>query len=78
MTTEREFAGANGHRVRVDVEATDPDEVEREAFEKAVEKDPDIWMGGSYPSEGLPIGWDGGDPHDAVAEGESINAGDHK
>lgn len=51
-----EVAGENGHRVRV--EASD----EAEAFARAIEEDPDIEMGGVYPAEGLPVGWDGGDP----------------
>lgn len=81
MTTEYEFAAENGHRVRVDVEAEDPDGAQAEAFEKAIEQDPDIWMGGAYPAvdEGgqrLPVGWDGGDAEEAIALGESIDHGD--
>lgn len=56
---EFEVAGENGHRVRVLAE----DEVE--AFETALSIDPDIEMGGVYPVEDKPIGWDGGDAHDA-------------
>ena len=57
--TEYEVAGENGHRVRVLAED------ELEAFETAITVDPDIEMGGAYVATGKPIGWDGGDPHDA-------------
>jgi hypothetical protein len=57
--TEYEVAAENGHRVRV--EASD----ELEAVTLAGEIDPDIWYAGAYPVEGRPVGWDGGDPHDA-------------
>jgi hypothetical protein len=55
-----EVAAENGHRVRV--EADD----ELDAVMQAGEIDPDIWYAGAYPVEGKPVGWDGGDPHDAV------------
>lgn len=70
MRTEFEVAAENGHRVRV--QATD----ELDAVMQAGEIDPDIWYAGAYPVDGKPIGWDGGDPHDAVALGESIDHGD--
>jgi hypothetical protein len=65
-----EIAAENGHRVRVDASS------EREAFEKALDRDPTIWMGGAYPADGLPVGWDGGDAEQAVAEGMSLDNGD--
>lgn len=58
--SEYEVAAENGHRVRVLADD------ELEAFETAVTVDPDIEMAGVYPAEGLPIGHDGGDPHDAA------------
>ncbi len=64
---EWEVAAENGHRVRVLAEN------EAEAFGTAVTIDPDIEMGGAYPVDGLPIGWDGGDPHDATSE--TLDAG---
>lgn len=54
-----EVAAENGHRVRVEAPS------ELEAVMLAMEIDPDIEMAGAYPVEGKPIGWDGGDPHDA-------------
>ena len=71
MSTEYEVAAENGHRVRVLAED------EAEAFETAVTVDPDIEMAGVYPVDGKPVGWDGGDPEDAVALGESLANGDH-
>ena len=70
--TEYEIAGENGHRVRVLAED------ETEAFETGVTVDPDIEMGSVYPATDKPIGWDGGDAEDAIAEGESLDAGDYK
>jgi hypothetical protein len=70
--TEFEVAAENGHRVRV--EAVD----ELEAVMKAGEVDPDIWYAGAYPVASRPVGWDGGDPHDAQAEGEALDHGDHR
>lgn len=70
--SEWEVAAENGHRVRV--EATD----EEHAVMLAGEEDPDIWYAGAYPVDGRPIGWDGGDAEDAVAEAESIDNGDMK
>lgn len=58
--TEYEVAAENGHRVRVDADD------ELDAVMQAGEIDPDIWYAGAYPVDGRPIGWDGGDPHDAV------------
>lgn len=63
MTIEFEIAGENGHRVRV--QADD----EAGAFEAGIAEDPDIEMASVYPSAGLPVGWDGGDAEDAIAEG---------
>ena len=57
--TEYEVAAENGHRVRVQAD----DELEAVTLAAAI--DPDIWYAGAYPIEGRPIGWDGGDPHDA-------------
>ena len=62
MSDEYEVAGENGHRVRVLAE----DEVG--AIETAVTVDPDIDQGSVIDAAGLPIGWDGGDPHDAAEE----------
>lgn len=56
---EYEVQAENGHRVRVLAES------ELEAFETAITVDPDIEMAGVIDATGLPIGWDGGDPHDA-------------
>ncbi len=70
MSTEYEIAAENGHRVRVLAED------EAEAFEAATLVDPDIDMAGAYPVDGRPVGWDGGDPHNAQELGESIDAGD--
>lgn len=67
---EYEVAAENGHRVRV--EATD----DQDAFEKAIEADPDIETGSVYRALGLPVGWDGGDAEDATAQGESVDNGD--
>ncbi len=68
-----EVAAENGHRVRVEADS------EAEAVAIAHEVDPDIEMAGAYLIGDLvPVGWDGGDPHDAVAEGESIDHGDYK
>ena len=72
MATEYEVAGENGHRVRVLAED------EAEAFETATTVDPDIEMGGAYPAAGKPVGWDGGDAEDAIAEGESLDNGDYR
>ena len=58
--TEYEVAAENGHRVRVNAEN------ELDAVMQAGEIDPDIWYAGAYPVNGRPIGWDGGDPHDAA------------
>jgi hypothetical protein len=58
---EYEVAAENGHRVRVNVVAEDEDEAQAEAFEKALQVDPHIWMGGAYPVDDKPVGWDGGD-----------------
>lgn len=69
--TAFEVAAENGHRVRVDAD----DDVD--AVAQAGELDPDIWYAGAYPVDGRPIGWDGGDPEDAIALGESIDNGDH-
>lgn len=69
--TEYELAAENGHRVRVLAED------EAEAFETGITVDPDIEMASVYPVDGRPIGWDGGDPHDAQAAGEAIDNGDH-
>lgn len=66
MSAEYEVAAENGHRVRVLAED------EAEAFETAVTVDPDIEMAGVYPATGLPIGWDGGDGHDAEEQGEAL------
>lgn len=55
---EYEVAGENGHRVRVLAED------EAEAFSTAVSIDPDIEMAGVYPADNMPVGWDGGDPHE--------------
>jgi hypothetical protein len=68
--TEYEVAAENGHRVRVDADD------ELEAVTKAGEVDPDIWYAGAYPVDGRPVGWDGGDPHDADDEAESRDNGD--
>lgn len=68
--TEYEVAGENGMRVRVLAED------ELEAFETATTVEPDIEMGGAYPATDLPVGWDGGDAEDALAEGESLDNGD--
>lgn len=57
--TDYEVAAENGHRVRVDADD------ELDAVTKAAEIDPDIWYAGVYPVDGKPVGWDGGDPHDA-------------
>lgn len=65
-----EVAAENGHRVRV--EADD----ELDAVMQAGEVDPDIWYAGAYPVDGRPIGWEGGDAEDAIAEGESLDHGD--
>lgn len=65
-----EVAAENGHRVRVAAED------DAEAVMLAGELDPDIWYAGAYPVDGRPIGWDGGDPEDAIAAGESIDNGD--
>lgn len=70
-----EVAAENGLRVRVEAD----DQVE--AFAKAVDLAPEIEMGGAYlavdeSGRPLPIGWDGGDPHDAVELGQSIDNGD--
>lgn len=70
MSREYEVAAENGHRVRVVAED------EQDAVMLAGEADPDIWYAGAYPVEGLPIGWDGGDAEDAIAEGESQDSGD--
>lgn len=70
--TEYEVAAENGHRVRVDAED------ELDAVMQAGEADPDIWYAGAYPAEGKPIGWDGGDAEDAIAEGESLDHGDQQ
>lgn len=61
--SEWEVAGENGHRVRVSG-ATD----ELEAFELALEFDPDIEQGSVIPAPPA-VGWDGGDPHDAEKAG---------
>jgi len=63
--TEYEVAAENGHRVRV--EARD----EADAVMQAGELDPDIWYAGAYPVDGKPVGFEGGDAEDAIAEGES-------
>ena len=63
MSTQFEVAAENGHRVRVTADS------EEEAFAAALEMDPDIEMAGVYPVDGRPIGWDGGDAEDAIAEG---------
>lgn len=68
----KEVQAENGHRVRIN---TDDD---AEAFEKATEVDPDIEMAGVVDVTGKPVGWDGGDPHDAQAQGESYDAGDYR
>lgn len=65
MSSEYEVAGENGHRVRVLAED------ETEAIDTALTVDPDIEQGSVYPAVGLPIGHDGGDPHDAEKRGES-------
>ena len=65
-----EVAAENGHRVRVIADT------EEDAFSDAVDIDPDIEMAGAYPADGLPVGWDGGDAEDAIAEGERLENGD--
>ena len=65
-----EVAAENGMRVRV--EAAD----ELDAVMKAGEVEPDIWYAGASRADDLPIGWDGGDAEDALAEWESIQNGD--
>lgn len=67
---EYEVRGENGHSVRV----LAADEIE--ALELATTIDPDIEMAGVYYAEGKPIGWDGGDAEDAIAQGESLDNGD--
>ena len=67
-----EVAAENGTRVRVS--AAD----ELDAVEQAGEMDPDIWYAGAYPTEDRPIGWDGGDAHEALDEFESLENGDMK
>ena len=54
-----EVAAENGMRVRV--RAVD----EAEAVSKASDLDSDIEMAGAYLVGNKPVGWDGGDPHDA-------------
>lgn len=56
---EYEVAGENGHRVRVLAED------EAEAIETALMVDSDIEEGSVVLAVGVPIGADGGDPHDA-------------
>lgn len=68
---EFEIAGENGHRVRVLAED------EQEALETAVMIDPDIEQGSVIDAVGLPIGHDGGDAEDAIAEGMSRDNGDY-
>lgn len=62
MSAEYEVAAENGHRVRVLAED------EAEAFETAITVDPDIEMAGVYEAANMPVGWDGGDPHDAAEQ----------
>jgi hypothetical protein len=69
---EYEVAGENGHRVRVLADD------ELEALEVAVDLDPDLEMAGVYYADFKPVGWDGGDAEDAIAEGESYDNGDMK
>lgn len=69
--TEYEVRGENGMSVRVLAQD------EAEAFSTATTKEPDIEMASVYPAEGRPIGWQGGDAEDAIAEGEAIDAGDY-
>lgn len=68
--SEYEVAAENGHRVRVEAEN------EAEAVMQAGELDVDIWYAGAYPVDGKPVGHDGGDAEDAIAEGQSLDAGD--
>lgn len=69
---EYEVAAENGHRVRVLADD------ELDAVEQAGELDPDIWYAGAYPAATKPIGWDGGDAHEALDEFESLENGDIK
>lgn len=55
-----EVAAENGHRVRVEADS------DLDAVMLAGEVDPDIWYAGAYPADDKPIGWDGGDAHDAL------------
>lgn len=70
MSPEFEVRGENGHAVRVLAED------EAEAFETGITVDPDIEMASVYPADGLPIGWQGGDAEEAIAEGEALDNGD--
>lgn len=63
-----EVAAENGHRVRIEAAS------DAEAWGAALALDPDIEMGGVYRVDGWPIGHDGGDAEDAIAEG--IRLGD--
>jgi hypothetical protein len=69
---EYEVRGENGHVVRVLAED------EAGAFEIGLEEDSDIEMASVYPAAGLPIGWQGGDAHEAMDEYESLENGDIK
>ncbi len=70
--TKYEVAAENGHRVRVDATS------QAHAVMLAAELDPDIEMAGAYPAKDLPIGHDGGDAEDAIAQGESLDNGDYQ
>lgn len=61
-----EIAAENGHRVRVEAED------ELDAVMQAGELDEDIWYAGAYPVESKPVGWDGGDAEEAIAEGMAL------
>lgn len=68
--SEYEIAGENGHRVRVLAED------ETEALETGLAVDPDIEEGSILDVSGKPVGWDGGDAEDALAEGERADQGE--